>query len=215
MQNSMAAVLKAGVRAVQGPSPEVVLLDIGGVLTPDPWQSLLLTPGDGLADRLGIDRSSVEEAASGLWAQFSLDERAEQDWWEALGRMVGTTIPQGLVEEVEARVLRSFGGADELIREAQRIGEVGLISDNTSFWYPKQAKPLGLKQRTRPSLRFLSFEWNLVKSSAPVGLFEVAAQYLAGRRTVVVDDRETNCDRARSAGLEAILMVPHPRSAHG
>ena len=35
---------------------ERVLIDLGGVLTVDPWESLVLTPRTGLADRLHLDR---------------------------------------------------------------------------------------------------------------------------------------------------------------
>lgn len=40
-----------------------ILFDIGGVLTSDIWETLLLTPVSGLADRLGLNRQIVQQAA--------------------------------------------------------------------------------------------------------------------------------------------------------
>lgn len=192
----------------------VVLLDIGGVLMPDSWPVLLLTPGEGIADRLGLDVTRVEEAANLLWPEFSLQERTEQDWWQALGRMVGMTIPPKLVIEVETKLLKPLAGAAELIRRAHGLGDVGVISDNTSFWYQKQASRLGLERRILPSLRFLSFERQVAKSSLPIGLFEVAAEGLSGQKVVVLDDRNANCERARAVGFTAILIGPQRATSH-
>lgn len=187
--------------------PDVILLDIGGVLTPDPWQALLLTPGRGIADRLALDPTRVEEIANRLWPHFSLQPRTERDWWEELGRQIDSTIPQDLVRDVEAQLLRPFNDAHELIEDVRLAGDIGVISDNTAFWYAKQSALLRLESRTDVSRRYLSFEFGVSKTSRPVGLFEIAADRLPDRRVLVLDDREANCDRARAVGFSALLVT--------
>lgn len=205
---SMASRLRVCLGGSAARAPDVMLLDVGGVLTPDPWQTLLLTPGDGIADRLGADRTEFEEAATRLWPEFSLEERSEVDWWLELSRAVEIEITADLVKEVEDRLLQPIAGAAELISEARRICDVGVVSDNTWFWYRKQSDLLGLDRLTMQPLRFLSFERGVSKETFPVGLFEVASESLTGRQVVVVDDRDVNCQRAEAAGLIAIRIDP-------
>ncbi len=78
-----------------------VLLDLGGVLTADPWQAILLTPRLGIADRLGLDRAAVNMAGEVLWARYSLVPDEEQQYWSDFRREVGREVPAEVVRKAE------------------------------------------------------------------------------------------------------------------
>lgn len=181
-----------------------VLFDLGGVLTPDPWQTLVLTPGRGLADRLGIDRGRAAAAAQRLWNRYVVQAHAdEREYWRELGDAIGMSIPDRLVSALDSELLRPNREADALLASlAERHVRVGVVSDNTTFWYEKQARLIGLDRFVDSSLLFLSFRLGVTKGDVP-GLFEIAAASVDPDVALVVDDREECVRRARMLGFEA------------
>lgn len=184
---------------------QVVLFDIGGVLTSDPWQSIVLTGGTGLADRLGIEHDLAERVGEALWPSYSLAVREEQSYWRDFAAQAGVEIPDEVVGQAEAETLvvnQGAAAAFALLRE--RGMQAGFITDNTAFWYPKQRKLIGCDDSFATKYEYLSFKARLSKQSTPVGLFGLAAQDLSGSATLVVDDRPKNIQAARQAGLATL-----------
>lgn len=183
------------------PVVDTVLLDIGGVLTGDPWQELILSPGLGLADRLAIDRDKADAAGKTLWDSYSLSATREADYWLDFSLLVGTDIPESLIVQVESETLHASGSAKRTLAYLNECHVAwGFITDNTSFWFPKQLELLGLKDRSSDN-DFTSFQRGVAKSTTGQGLYEVAALELDPRQTLVVDDRMHNIERAAGAGF--------------
>jgi FMN phosphatase YigB (HAD superfamily) len=194
----------------QVPVVDIVLLDIGGVLTSDPWQSIVLTPGRGLADLLGIERAAAEATGKTLWPKYSLSVHDEGEYWNEFARSVGCAIPAGLVRSVELKNLEVNSSAKyALVELDERSIPWGFITDNTAFWYRKQLGFLGLSDRRDASLDFPSFECGVAKSSNGRNLFEVAAAAIDPARTLIVDDRLHNIDRASQAGFVTLRYSMH------
>lgn len=189
--------------------PSVILFDLGNVLFCDPWESLLLTPGAGLADRWGLDPAAVGEAGRRLWPAFSARESEEPEYWHALSRELGRTITPELVEELEQELLVANPAAGELLAAASADGArpVGIASNNTSFWYAKQARRLDLDRWVDPGLVFLSCRLGVSKNSPGRGLLEVAAEHTRPRSTLIVEDRAANLARARTLGFRTFAYT--------
>ncbi|MFD0352218.1 HAD family hydrolase [Streptomyces sp. NPDC127110] len=182
-----------------------VLFDLGNVLFCDPWETLLLTPGAGLADRMGLDRTRVAAAARQLWRRYSIVEADEPAYWGELGRALGVVIDPALVAEAEEALLRPGPHAQPMLASAAAGSRaVGIVSNNTSFWYAKQADMLGLDRYVDPSLVFLSCRLGVSKGSAGRGLLELAAELADPARSLVVEDRTPNVERAAAVGFEAV-----------
>jgi FMN phosphatase YigB (HAD superfamily) len=180
-----------------------VLFDIGGVLTVDPWQALLLTPGRGVADRLRLDREAVERVGDLLWPRYSLEPTAEAEYWDDVQRALGVEIGADVVRAAEADTLIADPSAGAALKSLdKREIRWTFISDNTSFWYSKQLGLLGGQPPSWPA--YLSFERGVSKTSQAVGLFELAASELDPEMTTVVDDRAHNLARAVSCGFRAV-----------
>jgi FMN phosphatase YigB (HAD superfamily) len=182
-----------------------VLFDLGGVLTGDPWQAILLTPRLGVADRLGLDRAAVETAGELLWARYSLVAGEEQQYWADFRREVGREIPAELVCEVERETLHANPIARQVVQLVEESATSwGFISDNTAFWFRKQMRLLGLAGHPA-ELDFLSFIDGASKTFTAPGLFEIAAGRVIPRQTLVIDDQQRNVTRAHDLGFHTAL----------
>lgn len=193
---------------------EVVLFDLGGVLVCDPWESLLLSPGCGLADRLRLDRDKTEQVGRTLWQRYSLTEHEEEEYWEELSASLSIRIPEALVQELEDELLYKNQQAHQILETAMNEGlRIGITSDNTSFWFPKQARLIDLEKYTDQDIVFLSYRLGLHKDLEQGGLFDVAANAVDPSNTLVVDDRAKNVRRAVKHGFRAHLYSIHENAA--
>lgn len=194
---------------------QAVLFDLGGVLVNDPWQSILLTPHRGLVDRLGLSRHLVSTVAARIYEDFVLRESDEDQYRKRLELELGLDIPSGLVAEVTREVLRANHDARPVLDMLRASGiHIGVVSDTTSFWYPKEARLLELESYADARLLFLSFVFGVDKKQETGGLFECAATVLDPSTTLVVDDRAVNLDRARSVGFHAVKYRMEEEGIH-
>jgi FMN phosphatase YigB (HAD superfamily) len=185
------------------PDVEAVLLDVGNVLASDYWESLLLTPGLGLADRFGLDRIAVGAAGAELWEEFCRAPAREDDYWSELSEKLGTEIEPAVRRELAELPERNPLAAEILDDLHRRGARIGLMTDNTSFWFPKQSALIGFDEVLDEKLILLSYEQGVSKSDRP-GLMEVAAERSTPASTLVVDDREHNLALARELGFQVL-----------
>jgi FMN phosphatase YigB (HAD superfamily) len=186
---------------------DTVLLDVGGVLYVDPWETLLLTPDVGLADRLGIPTGTAETVARSLWVEFAVRAAGESEYWARFGSAAGATVDLDLVAEVSDLLLRPTPEAQRWLAAADGL-RIGVATDNTSFWFARQRDDLGLDAVLSPELTFTSFDVGRRKQDRP-GLLDVAAEVCTPSRTAFVDDREHNRARARALGFR-VVEAPAP-----
>jgi beta-phosphoglucomutase-like phosphatase (HAD superfamily) len=187
------------------PGIRTVLFDLGGVLTGDPWQAILLTPRLGIADRLGLDHAAVEMAGELLWARYCLVPDEEQQYWSDFRNQVGREVPAELVCEVERETLHANPFARQVVQLVERSGiSWGFISDNTAFWFRKQMRLIGIEGHPA-ELDFVSFNDGASKTSTTPGLFEIAAGRVIPRQTLVIDDQQRNVSCAHHLGFRAAL----------
>jgi beta-phosphoglucomutase-like phosphatase (HAD superfamily) len=183
---------------------ERLLLDLGGVLTVDPWESLVLTPRRGIADRLDLDRALVERVGSDLWQIHARSVTSEEMYWQQFAQRVSAYISPALLAEAERELLVTTPDALRMV-ECLRAGgrPWGLITNNTAFWYPKQLALLGMTH-SEPQWQFTSFAAGTVKDDTP-GLFDLAARTVDPAGTIIIDDRLHNVERARVCGFQATM----------
>jgi FMN phosphatase YigB (HAD superfamily) len=185
---------------------KTVLFDIGNVLAPDYWESLWLTRGAGLADQLGIPLSKAKDIGRKLYPHYSTARRNEQDYWDEFAAEIGRNIPMNLVREVEAAVIHPNPFADPAIEKAAAVGmRIGLVSSNTSFWYPKQLALLCARDKIDSALFFISCDVGVEKRRGCPDLFGIAAQAVDVKTTLIFDDRPHNVTFAAALGFRAEL----------
>lgn len=180
-----------------------VLFDIGGVLADDVWERMLLDPRDGLAARRGIDPARAHAAGRAVWPVVSREPAQADDWWAAVEQRLDLTVAEAERAELLGLV-QGNAEAREVFEEVRATSvEIGVVSNNTSFWWRHQLTLAGVLDLVQPELRLLSCEVGRSKSDEP-GLLETARGLLPEVRVLVVDDRQGNLDRAQRLGFEVL-----------
>lgn len=182
---------------------ETVLLDIGGVLTHDYWERMLLTPFVGLASRLDLPVTEVAAVGHALFEDYCREVRDEADWWADLEAALTVEIPTGLRANLNDLVAANPRAATVLDDLAARDLWVGAISDTTAFWYPKQVGLIGLGHYLDPAITFRSHAYGLTTADQP-GLFALAADVLDPHTTLVVNDHEASVQAAAAHGFHVL-----------
>ena len=183
-----------------------ILFDIGNVLTSDFWEALWLSPRHGLADRLKVPLPLATEVGSRLWSHYSVTMANERDYWLEFERLIGFRIPGDVIRECEITNIKVNKCAKGVILSLVRRGfHVGVISNNTSFWAPKQLALAKLDAIIENRLRFISADAQSDKTKTSPNLFEFACQYVSPEKTLVVDDRAGNISAANSLGFYTFL----------
>ena len=187
-----------------------ILFDMGGVLASDVWEALLLTPGEGLVDRLKLDRDEARRAGYALWEYYSTRRASEKEYWLDLEKALSVNIPYTVVEELESRLLKANPKARESVLKAKDLGlRTGIISNNTSFWFPKQAKLADIEDLIDPEIKFLSFCFGVQKNTPKKGLFNIAAKVVDPGQTYIVDNNVDNIRTAKELGFHGIHYSMH------
>ncbi|MBL8031818.1 MAG: hypothetical protein JNK33_05880, partial [Candidatus Doudnabacteria bacterium] len=168
-----------------------VLLDVGGVMAPDPWETLWLTPERGLAYKLGLAINLVAATGPMLFEQFSEAVFTESAYWKAWEAHLRITISPVLIQEAERELLIPNPYLLTFLTQLKKYRmRIGITSNNTSFWYPKQVNEQILSDFIDPSLIFLSQELGASKVIGKPDLYELAARTTIPSQTLVIDDRQ-------------------------
>jgi FMN phosphatase YigB (HAD superfamily) len=180
-----------------------VLFDMGGVLASDIYEHVLFDRRYGLAPKGWIARRRWKVAAGPLWDQFAVQSHAgESAFWHIFSERVHSPVDPSKALETERHELRINRDAAWLLPALHAAGiKVGIVSDNTAFWYPQQLAALGLKKSIDPDLILLSYEHGVRKLT---GLYAIAAAKTDPTRTLVVEDRPMLRLAARRAGFHTV-----------
>ena len=197
-----------------------IVFDIGGVLAYDVWEYLLLDEQRGIAAKYNLDREVVFKFARELWLRFecrpahSTAEREsfEREYWELFLERFKIELT---IEELIARTdafIRPVEGMRELLAQLKARGHTLVIcSDNNEFWFPRQAKKIGLDGLVDQNKIILSQHIGASKLSPNFEMFIAAVKAAQVDKTdcVLIDDRAKNIARAMQFGLPSILFPAH------
>ena len=183
-----------------------VLFDIGNVIASDYWEAMWLTPEKGICDRLNLDVRSVAEVGRQLWAKYAVQPSDEQAYWHDFSIALGQELPPELIAEAEVATVRPNPYAAEAVECCRSRGlTVGLMSNNTSFWYPKQLRKARLDLNVfDEGILFVSCLYGVQKGQGPSDLFSRATQVLSPALTCIIDDRLENLRSASTLGFKCI-----------
>jgi len=182
-----------------------VLFDIGGVLMPDSMQAILFTPKAGLVDVLGLDVNKSFTSSRIPYDKYKhggLDGATEENFWSDFAKEVGVNIPFHIVEEVKKQLIKPNPTATATLKYlTSRNIEVGIVSNNTDFWYAEANKTLDLDSYINVDLIFLS---NELKETKPTGLIDKAAKSVKPQEALYIDDRSDNIYLAKYYGFQVL-----------
>ncbi len=179
-------------------------LDIGGVLCADTWESLFFTPRIGLVAHYKLDPAMVAEKGEELWGVFAYAMRSEEEYWQSWEKIIARSIDRALVARLYAEAIWADASAAPVITEYLESGrQVALVSNSTSFWFPRQISRLGLEGVEHKFLRFLSHETGFGKTHDKGGLKQLASR-INPQDILFIDDRHENVTAAQKLGMSAL-----------
>lgn len=166
-------------------------------------QAVLFTPKKGLVDRLGLDWELAFQAMRPAYLKFNHTPiSSEDDFWKAVGEEMGVDLPLELVYEIDKEIIVPNPQAREALDLVKSEGlKIGIISNNTDFWYKKVIETLNLNEYVDPNLVFVSHEYGVSK---PVGLFKKALEVVNPKGSLFIDDRSDNIYVANYLGFAAM-----------
>src|SRR5262249_16978653 len=144
-------------------------------MTPDPWEAIWLTPNIGLADQLNIDPTILPPIGKRLFEKYSVNTASEKDYWAEFGNELNIVISQEVVREIEAHVMTHNPYLHDFLAQMKAQGiHLGIISNNTDFWFAKQLDTTTIAKYFDPDLIFLSHVTGISKQKAHPNLFDTA-----------------------------------------
>jgi len=179
-------------------------LDMGGVVCADTWESLFFAPHVGLAAHYKLDPDMVTEKGNALWELYAYSHREEEDYWRDWEESLKLKLDRMLIARLYEEAIWADATAAPVITEYLEGGrQVAIVSNSTSFWFPRQISRLGLKNVEHRLLRFLSHETGVAKSHEQGGLKQLASRQKA-ENVLFMDDRQDNVAAARKLGMTAL-----------
>lgn len=179
---------------------QIVLFDLGGVLASDVVEGILFDRKYGLAPAGWLTRRRWRAAATVAWNYSAIRKSStEAEFWQHFSERLGTTVTLAQARAIMPHVMHVNQEAAKVIADLSAAGiRVGMVSDNTPFWYQEQRALLGLVDTVDPSLTILSFEQGVTKRH---GLYHHAALIADPSSTLVIEDRLPWRRFARRAGF--------------
>jgi len=200
---------------------KALVFDIGGVLAFDVWENLLLDEKEGLASKYGLDIQAVIQAGTILWEQYAHQtspdwKQLEIDYWSQFNNLIGRTIPIEEIIQLTDKFIKPVDGMMELLSTliSQNI-TLAICSNNTEFWFSRQAQKIDLYKYVPSRNIILSCRIGASKSSPRFEMFEEVTKAIGIDRTecTFIDDRSESIIQATQYGLVSILFPAH--SPHG
>jgi len=196
---------------------KAIIFDIGGVLAFDVVENLLLDEKEGIASKYNLDIQKVSQAGAILWEQYAYQtssdwKQLEMEFWLQFNNIIGCTIPIEDILQLTDRFIKPVDGTMELLSTlvSQNI-TLAVCSDNTEFWFSRQAQKIGLYKYVPSRNIILSCRIGASKSSPRFEMFEEVTKAVGVDRTecVFIDDRTEPIIQATQYGLVSILFPAH------
>ena len=196
---------------------KAIIFDIGGVLAFDVWENLLLDKKGGLAAKYNLDTQAVSQACAILWEKYAHQttsnwEQMEKEYWLQFNHILGCTIPVEEIIQLTDKFIKPVDGMVDLLSTLvlQEI-TLAICSDNTEFWFHRQARKLNLQAYIPSRNIILSCRVGNSKSSQSFEMFEEVTNVLGVGRAecLFVDDRSGPIVQAIQYGLVSILFPSH------
>lgn len=199
---------------------EAVIFDMGGVLAYDVWEHLLLNKEEGLVSIYDLDLTRVQKVGRELYDEFAHRKGQGEDGWKELeeeywnrltDRLHLSLAPSELIQLTD-RFIRPVVGMIELLECLKaRAVRLAICSNNTEFWFRRQADKLGLYRFFNAENIVLSSRIGVSKSSPNFEMFRAVVNRLGidKRNCVFVDDRIGNIVQSIKFGLAGIIFPSH------
>ena len=202
--------------------PKAVIFDIGGVLAPDVWETILLHPKTGLAKKYRIDHSLAERTGRLLWNRFGLIKASskhdvnsiEIEYWQTLRSQLNIKETVDELILLADRAIYAYPGMKNILKDVFRSGaQIIICSNNTTFWFEKQSKALSLSEYVSEEHMIISWRVGCFKSASGGLMFKKVINTLNVEKSesLFFDDRDDNVRLATKMGIPSVVFPSDPK----
>ena len=196
---------------------KAIVFDIGGVLAFDIWEHAFLDPEKGLATVLNLPQDEVRQVGLKMWEDFAYrsalsDEEIhtlEHEYWQHFIDHFQLKKPIDFFIFKAEEFIMPVKKMLPLLQELKKNNiELAICSNNAEFFHKRLSDKLKLSKYFEKDKQVLSSRVGYSKTSPGFEMFrQVERVVSAGRRkTLLVDDRVINIERAIAFGMNAILF---------
>jgi len=209
---------------IKGPvTPTAAVCDIGNVYARDLYENFATDERHGIPAMCpGLTPVDCMAVCKRLWEKYAYlpagpgkgwREMEREYWGEFLRLVKGQFTARVNVDDfitMTDRFVLPVEGALALLEELRAANiRLAVCSNNTEFWFARQADKLDLHRFFSPATTILSCRVGAPKSSQRYEMFHAVSDALgvAPASCVFIDDRKGNVERARLFGMQTILCV--------
>lgn len=189
---------------------DTIVFDLGNVLLDFPWNDYLKSlEADEQICRL-IDKKLTQP----MWRQFDLGIKSTEELLE----MFGNAIPEHkeLVKYYVANVaecIRPFDYADDWLYEMRKKGfRLYYLSNWSKLWFDIAKKNHAMDILDMFDGGIFSYKVHLAKPDFNIYKLLVDKYDLDVRRTIYIDDLQTNVDTANEIGMKGMLFKGYDKT---
>lgn len=173
----------------------VVLWDVMGTLVHDPFYQEM-------PEFFGVSfETLLQSLQPGAWVEFELGERSQESFLQAFFADGRDFDRSGFIHAVRS-AYRWMPGVEALIQELGETGCAMHAFSNYPVWYQMIEERLALSRFLQWS--FVSCNMGLRKPDPAAYAHVLGELGVDARLCIFIDDRRSNCEAAREAGIHAI-----------
>jgi FMN phosphatase YigB (HAD superfamily) len=191
---------------------DAICFDIGGVIAADFWETIYFDQEKGIAKQLGLDKQILHDVGIKLWQKYSVDKFEEVAYWEEFAGLVGRQPSSDQLSEAETAVWADETFAETIVMLKDLNKKVYIVSDNTTFWLPKQLRKMNATALFDDNDIVTSSEIKKRKKTKPRGSYAFLSDMARPETTLVLEDRESNVEIASREGFQAVRYIGSARS---
>ena len=191
----------------------------------DVWEHLFLDENRGLTAIYDLPKEKLEVVGKELWEKFAYIRATPERSWQTIEKeywadflakfeseFSGRQIPsiEQLIE-FSKKFIKPVNEPDTLLlleRLAARKIALAICSNNNEFWFARQMEVSGFEKFFLPQNIMLSCRIGVSKSHPSGAMFKGILDMLGlpSEKTLFVDDRQSNVDKAREFGIHSVLF---------
>lgn len=202
---------------------DAIIFDIGGVLAADVWEPMYFDRDFGLCKEFGLNTSVAFEVGRSLWDEFSIRKitesndwvQLEEEYWEKFTNRFSIPYKYSFYSGLTDKFIKPIPGMIDLLSylNSQKISII-LCSDNTEFWFERQAEKLGIQKFVPNEYIFLSNRIGKNKKDPSFEIFKKLSKKLPihNSQFLFIDDRKKNVEIAIQFGFPSILFPSNTKT---
>ena len=200
---------------------KALIMDIGGILSPDIWEHLFLSK-ERISSFESVPKDTLQVVGAKYFALFAYRvwdraiswQKLERIYWELVAAELNVTLNLAEVEQktedaivslIEMARLKEFA-----ITSSMRIV---FCSNETPFWFMRQKDKLAWDAVCRSDAFMMSFVFGESKSDSRATMFRACVDYLQTppAETLFIDNQHGNIQQAKNFGFRALRFQSHKR----